>query len=126
MIGERAVIDVAERLQLRSIVLTRCAAIPLCNVANGSKTEVAPLERQVRSTLKSRHRQVTPACPKSATSGLMHRSISRDAASGTHSGKARRAKAFSNIARRFGFLTEAKVNNLLKLELRRCGYRARM
>jgi hypothetical protein len=29
------VIDVAERLQLRSIVLTRCAAIPLCNVANG-------------------------------------------------------------------------------------------
>jgi hypothetical protein len=26
---------------------------------DGSKTEVAPLERQVRSTLKSRHRQVT-------------------------------------------------------------------
>src|SRR5258707_14095996 len=35
----------------------------------GSKTEVAPLDRQVRSTLKSRHRQVTPACPESATSG---------------------------------------------------------
>jgi hypothetical protein len=32
------------------------------------------LERQVRSTLKSRHRQVTPACPKSANNGLMHRS----------------------------------------------------
>src|SRR5260221_1820457 len=33
-----------------------------------TKTEVAPLERQVRSTLKSRHRQDTPACPKSADS----------------------------------------------------------
>src|SRR5580692_9160079 len=29
----------------------------------GSKTEVAPLERQVRSTLKCRHRQATSACP---------------------------------------------------------------
>ena len=31
-----------------------------------SKTEVAPRERQVRSTLKSRYRQATPACPISA------------------------------------------------------------
>jgi hypothetical protein len=66
------------------------------------------------------------ACPKSATSGLLHRSISRDAASGTHSGKPRRAKAFSNSARRFGFLILAKFNSCLKLGLRRCGYRARM
>jgi hypothetical protein len=29
----------------------------------GSKTEVAPLERHVRSTLKSRHRPANPACP---------------------------------------------------------------
>lgn len=36
----------------------------------GSKTEVAPLERHARSTLKSRHRQATPARPLRANSGL--------------------------------------------------------
>jgi hypothetical protein len=35
----------------------------------GSKTEVAPLERHVRSTLKSRHRPANPACPFRAMSG---------------------------------------------------------
>ena len=40
----------------------------------GSKTEVAPLERQVRSTLKSRLRQATPACLRRANNGLMQRS----------------------------------------------------
>jgi hypothetical protein len=34
----------------------------------GSKTEVAPLEQHVRSTLKSRHRRVTPASPFRANS----------------------------------------------------------
>jgi hypothetical protein len=34
----------------------------LTNVAFGSKTEVSPLARHVRSTLKSRHRQVALAC----------------------------------------------------------------
>jgi hypothetical protein len=29
----------------------------------GSKTEVVLLERQVRSTPKTRHRQTTPLCP---------------------------------------------------------------
>jgi hypothetical protein len=43
------VIDVAERLQLRSIVLTRCAAIPLCDVANGSNLcENARVQRMRR------------------------------------------------------------------------------
>jgi hypothetical protein len=32
----------------------------------GSKTEVTLLPRQVRSTLRSRRRQTTRACPKSA------------------------------------------------------------
>jgi hypothetical protein len=35
----------------------------------GSKTEVAPLERHVRSTLKSRHRPANPACPFRARNG---------------------------------------------------------
>jgi len=48
VIGERAVIDVAERLQLRSIVLTRCAAIPLCNVANGSNLCENAREQRMR------------------------------------------------------------------------------
>jgi len=39
------------------------------DVRSGSKTEVAPLERHFRSTLKSGNRQVTPACPKSANPG---------------------------------------------------------
>jgi hypothetical protein len=37
-----------------------------------SKAEVSPPARHVRSTLNSRHRQAAPACPKSATSGLLH------------------------------------------------------
>ena len=48
MIGERAVVDEAERLQLRGIVLTHCAAIPLCNVANGYNSEVENHSRRVR------------------------------------------------------------------------------
>jgi hypothetical protein len=39
------------------------------HVSDGSKTEVAPLERHVRSTLKSRHRQVAPPCRFRATNG---------------------------------------------------------
>jgi hypothetical protein len=35
-------------------------------VRNGSNSEVAALERDVRSTLKSRRRQTAPARPKSA------------------------------------------------------------
>jgi len=42
------VIDVAERLQLRSIVLTPCAAIPLCNVANGSNLCENAREQRMR------------------------------------------------------------------------------
>jgi len=42
------------------------------DVAFGSNPEVGPLERHVRSTLKSRHRQATPACPKGAKKRLMH------------------------------------------------------
>jgi len=42
------VIDVVERLQLRSIVLTRCAAIPLCNVANGSNLCENAREQRMR------------------------------------------------------------------------------
>jgi hypothetical protein len=36
------------------------------NVSHGSNSEVARYEAHVRSTLKSRHRQATPACPKGA------------------------------------------------------------
>jgi hypothetical protein len=38
---------------------------------------VIQLEPHVRSTLKSRHRQTAPPCPKSATTGLMHHSKKR-------------------------------------------------
>jgi hypothetical protein len=48
VIGERVVIDVAERLQLRSIVPTRCAAIPLSNVANGSNPCENAREQRMR------------------------------------------------------------------------------
>jgi hypothetical protein len=54
VIGEQAVIDVAERLQLRGLVLTRCAAIPLCNVANGSKRGFEKRMIDVRLSLNSR------------------------------------------------------------------------
>jgi len=37
--------------------------------APGPKTEVAPVERHVRSILNSRHRQATPACPFRAKTG---------------------------------------------------------
>jgi hypothetical protein len=53
--------------------LPKCQAVHPTPVL-GSKTEVTLLPRQVRSTLRSRRRQTTRACPKSATSGLMHRS----------------------------------------------------
>src|SRR5260221_9102530 len=47
---------------------------PLC-AQPGSKPEAVLLERHVRSALKSRHRQTTPACPfGAATTRLMHRS----------------------------------------------------
>jgi hypothetical protein len=46
--GERGVIDVAERLQLRGMVLTRCAAIPLCNFANGSFASILACPQHVR------------------------------------------------------------------------------
>jgi len=36
---------------------------PRPNVRSGSKTEVCPLARHVRSTLDSGHRQAAPACP---------------------------------------------------------------
>jgi len=39
------------------------------DVSDGSKTEVAPLERHVRSTLGSRHRQATRSGPVRARSG---------------------------------------------------------
>jgi hypothetical protein len=42
------VIEVPERLQLRSMVLTRCAAIPLCNVANGSNLCENTREQRMR------------------------------------------------------------------------------
>ena len=60
--GERGVIDVAERLQLRGMVLTRCAAIPLCNFANGSKPEVAQPDQHVGSALKSGHSATASTC----------------------------------------------------------------
>ena len=41
---------------------------PLC-AQPGSKPEAVLLERHVRSALKSRHRQTTPACPFGANSG---------------------------------------------------------
>src|SRR6266403_5848266 len=45
------------------------AANSAFNVSVGSKTEVTPLKRQVRSTLRSGHRQATAACPFRANSG---------------------------------------------------------
>jgi hypothetical protein len=36
--------------------------------ASGPNSEVAVLDRHVRSTLRSRHHQAAPACPKSANS----------------------------------------------------------
>jgi hypothetical protein len=47
------------------------------NVSFGSKTEVAALERHVRSTLHNRHRQAAPPCPFRATNGLMRCSKER-------------------------------------------------
>jgi hypothetical protein len=44
-------------------------AAEFSGVRSESKTEVAPLERHVRSTLKSRHREATPARPFRANSG---------------------------------------------------------
>jgi hypothetical protein len=45
-----------------------------CEFCLGSKTEVAALERHVRSALHNRHHQAAPLCPLRATTGLMHRS----------------------------------------------------
>jgi hypothetical protein len=42
---------------------------------SGSKTEVCPLARHVRSTLRSRHRQATRSGPVRAVSDILHRSI---------------------------------------------------
>jgi hypothetical protein len=49
------------------------------NVADGSKTEVAALERHVRSTLDNRYRQAAPACPFRAITGSqsIYRSLRR-------------------------------------------------
>jgi hypothetical protein len=44
------------------------------DVGVGSKTEVAALERHVRSTLHNRPPQAAPPCPFRATNRLMHRS----------------------------------------------------
>jgi hypothetical protein len=44
------------------------------DVRSGSIPEVAALERHVRSTPRSRHRQAVRACPKSAMNRLMRRS----------------------------------------------------
>src|SRR5437016_1563787 len=56
-------------------VIERQARIPMAILddsgsrsVHGQKTEVSPLERHVRSTLKSRHRQATPTCPFRANS----------------------------------------------------------
>src|SRR5260370_42666558 len=49
------------RPQTDSSTKTSCNARP--DHTNGSKTEVAALERHVRCILKSRHRQAIPACP---------------------------------------------------------------
>ena len=56
-------VDEAERLQLRGIVLTHCAAIPLCNVANGYNSEVENHSRRVRSTPINRRRQTGSTGP---------------------------------------------------------------
>jgi hypothetical protein len=96
-----------------------------CRVRRGSIASLWKRADHFRSNPNFGHAAAPHELTLSANKRLMHRSISRDAASGTHSGKPRRAKAFSNIARRFGVLMEAKVNICLKVELRRCGYRAR-
>jgi hypothetical protein len=43
------------------------ATIRMRDFRFGSKTEVAPLERHVRSTLNSRHREATPAKIRTST-----------------------------------------------------------
>jgi hypothetical protein len=40
--------------------------VPVEEPSTASNPEVAALERQVRSTLRRRHIQAAPACPKSA------------------------------------------------------------
>ena len=49
--------------------LLRCGISLRLMSPSGSKTEVTLLPWQVRSTLRSRRRQTTRACPKSANSG---------------------------------------------------------
>jgi len=49
--------------------LLRCGISLRLMSPSGSKTEVTLLPWQVRSTLRSRRRQTTRACPKSANNG---------------------------------------------------------
>jgi hypothetical protein len=51
-----------------AVIARGCTA----DVSVGSKPEVTTLERHVRSTPRSRHRQAAPACPKSANLGSHH------------------------------------------------------
>jgi hypothetical protein len=61
---------VTTRLNLMQIL----GFAPWREVRFGSKPEVQPFARHVRSTLKSRLHPANPACPKRAISRLMHRS----------------------------------------------------